>query len=61
MVVKLVQTAPRVSDGFLVVDGTSDTVADVYLSKGWKVLSIYPTGQQTTFILQQDENAPHLG
>jgi hypothetical protein len=54
MVVKLVQTAPRVNGGLL-TEGTSDTIADAYLSKGWKILAIYPTGQEVTFVLQQGE------
>jgi hypothetical protein len=53
---------PRASDGFLIVDGTSDTIADAYLSKGWKVMGIYPTGSNVTFILQQGgEGGQHLG
>jgi len=53
MVVKLVQTEPRVTDQNLVVDGSAETIAEAYLSKGWKILAIFPTGQNVTFILQQ--------
>jgi hypothetical protein len=54
VIVKQVQAMSRVTGGFLVVNGTTDTIADAYLSKGWKVLGIFPIGSNVTFILQQD-------
>ena len=56
MVVKLVKTIAR-ADGFLVIDGGSETVADVYLSKGWTILGILPGGtpDEVSFVIRQDQ------
>jgi hypothetical protein len=64
MTVKLVRTVTRAGDGALVVnDGSRNTIADAFLSKGWKVLAVLPgsSSNEVVFVLQQDENASRLG
>jgi|GEM_PF-6814920 hypothetical protein len=56
MIVKLVKAVAR-ADGFLMVDGGGDTIADAYLSKGWTILGIVPGAarDEVGFVLQQDQ------
>ncbi len=56
MVVKLVKTIAR-ADGFLIIDGGSETVADFYLSKGWTILGILPgrSPDEVSFVIRQDQ------
>jgi hypothetical protein len=55
MVVKLVRTKAR-ADGFLMVDGSNETIADAYLSKGWTILGVLQgaTPNDVSFVVRQD-------
>jgi hypothetical protein len=58
MVVKLVKAVVRTGDGALVInDGGGNTIADAFLTKGWRVLGVFrgDSSNEVAFVLQQGE------